>query len=574
MKTKRLLIPALIAAVAVLAHLRALNYGFVSDEKLLITQNQTVRELQIGEMITGKFWPGKFRGVYYRPAVTLSYGLGFAVAGESPWLHHLWNFVSHAIAAAGIYFLLLRLFKKQAPALLASVIFAAHPVHSESVAWIPGRTDVMAAAFGIFAWLAVLRARDKDRAALRGAWYAASLLLFVFALGSKEVAVVFPALVLAGDYLLDGSAGHFGSNLKKRIPEYAAMAAVVIVYLVVRAHILSGEGHEPAADPLAALPAAPRVLSMITVFACSFLVMAWPHPWLPDFAYENAFSEMSPALMLVAAAFLIALSGIAWEQRHKRPAYSFCIAGVLISILPFSHLAPFPTLFAERFLYLPSVFFCAGLGLLLTDLLAASSLRKPALALITFFVLVLCAHSAARTHYFAGGIEFWKSVVRKAPDLHLAHQWLGSFYQEDKSYHQAQDHYEQAVKLEPEFTPARLNLVYTLIMTGKPEEAKERLDKLAAKKNLQEKTVESVAELYNELGLAYFRRYQWGPARRQWERALELCPDRPEAHILLARLYLTVLGKKDKGEAHLEKARNIAPDHPLLKRLEQRLKKF
>jgi len=574
LKNTRILLPLLIFVVAVAVHLRAVNYGFVSDEKLLITQNRTVRDLRLGEMLTGKFWPGEYRGVYYRPAVTLSYGLGHAMAGEAFWFHHLGNFVFHGLAALGVYFLLLRLFKNPTVAFMASIVFAVHPVHTESVVWIPGRTDVMAAAFGLFAWLALLKARGPQETALRASWFFTSLLLFILALGSKEVALVFPALVLAADYFGKIQDSSPWQSMKKRLPEYAVMGAVAVLYLVARTSILSGEGPGPAADPLAAFTIFHRVLAIITVFAASFLKMLWPHPWLPDFAYEDAFVNMPMAFMLVAAAFVVVLLGLAFEYRKTKPLYSFSIVATLLSILPSSHVVPFPTVFAERFLYLPSVFFSALAGLVLYDLLQAASFKKRAIVIIGLFVITLSILSAGRASSFKNGIVFWKNVVNEAPDLHIAHKWLADFHQEEDNHRKALQHYEWALNLDPDFTPARLNQVYSLIMSGRPEQAEERLDKLSAKEDLQTKTVESVADLYNELGLAYSRRYKWSSAKRQWERALELSPENAESHILLARLYLTVLDEKEKGGSHLRKARQLAPDHPLLQKLKSGMQRY
>ncbi|MFO8057582.1 MAG: tetratricopeptide repeat protein [bacterium] len=574
MKTKRPLLVLLLFAAAIAVHFCALRYGFVSDEKLLITENRTVREFRVGEIITGKFWPGQYKGVYYRPAVTLSYALGHAAAGEAPWVHHLFNFVLHALCVAGAYFLFRRLFRKEVPAFLGALAFAVHPVHTESVVWIAGRTDVMAAAFGVFAWLLLYRAREAGHNSARVGWYFCSLLLFLLSLGSKETAMVFPALVIAADYFLaNGDAFDFRA-LKKRAPEYAAMALVVAVYIIVRGVILSGEGYEPAADPLASLYMAKRGLSVIALFALSFAVMVWPHPWTPDFAYEKAFTGAPLWLLLVAAAFVVFLAGVTLQYRKRTPLYCFCGAGFFISVLPFSHLLPFPTVFAERFLYIPSFFFCGGLGLLLHDLITISWVRRAAVSVVAVFFIVLAALSTARAGYFKSGIEFWQSVIKEAPHLPVAYHWLGNFYKKEQAYTRAADHYKRALELDSGFTPARLNLVYALIMSGRQEDAAKRLTKLADKEGLSEDTLESVADLYNELGLSYFRRYQWQVTARQWKRALEMSPQNPESHILLARLYLTVLDDEEKGVSHLQKARKIAPDHPLLKRLEKQLKRY
>jgi hypothetical protein len=236
-----ILFAVVLSALAV--HAPSLTYGFVFDEQLLIVANPAVHDLrEVKTILLSKFWPGPMAGIYYRPIITLSYALNYSFAGPRPGIYHLTNVLAHAAGCGLLYLLLLRLGATLTVVGPTALLFAVHPALSESVDWVPGRTDLFAGLFMATAWLTLLLARSQ-KAQKRLALYLPALLLYLLALGSKETAIVLPALIVLHDLLLQGRAA---SRYKY---EYAGIFLAVFGFLLLRQHVLDLPGLAPPPSP-------------------------------------------------------------------------------------------------------------------------------------------------------------------------------------------------------------------------------------------------------------------------------------------------------------------------------------
>ena len=145
-------------------------------------------------MISTGSWPtthaGETAHTFFRPAVILSYAADMAIWGPWPPGFRLTNLLLHILCTLLVYRMARSEGLGDAAALAAGALFAAHPAHVESVAWISGRTDLLCAAFMLGAWLHYRRGRT-----------AASLCLFGLALLSKEMAITLPLLVFLADMM-------------------------------------------------------------------------------------------------------------------------------------------------------------------------------------------------------------------------------------------------------------------------------------------------------------------------------------------------------------------------------------
>lgn len=541
-----------LAAVAVLSfliYLPTLRYGFVFDEQLLITNNPAAHDpTRLGVIFGQKFWPGPAAGIYYRPLVILSYAAAYALAGDAPWLHHLFSVLFHSVCSVLVYLLFLRLIARKETAGLSALLFAALPIHAESVAWIPGRTDVLATLFLAAAWLCLFRAREKQ-GGRRRTWLAAVLAAYLAALMSKEVAVVFLGLAAAFDFLQEGP------RARRHLLEYVLLAGVTLAFLAFRGHVLAGPGPEPAPPALAGLGLGQKVSAVILVFACALKEIYLPGAWTIDYAYAKTILAAPPGLALAALVFLAALGIAAVRRRQTEPLFRFCAVGFLLSMLPVSSLVPFPTLFAERFLYLPSLFGAMALGLALAR-------RPPRFFSLTTVVLVgiLSAFSLGRSSAFQDDLVFWRTAVREVPDLAAARNWLGLAYKNRDRLDRAELQYEAALKLDPGFTVAAMNLAEILVRRGEPDRARALLEKLIA-----ENPADPILHL--NLGLVYFREKKWDQAKMEAEQALALDPENLLAHLLLADYELHVSRDPAGAAVHLEAARRINPRHRWLLKL-------
>ncbi|MBM4048506.1 MAG: hypothetical protein FJ279_25665, partial [Planctomycetes bacterium] len=181
---------ALILAIAALAYLNTLTSSFAWDDRFLVVKNPHIKRLsEVPHLFTSSFFPSTTdprSAEYYRPLVALSYALEYAVAGLKPSVFHATNIVLHGLNGILVFLLCRAVFTSSALALAAGLLFAVHPIHTESVAWVAGRTDVLATLFSLLACLFFLRkASAAGDAGLSVS--ARSCAFFGLALLSKEV---------------------------------------------------------------------------------------------------------------------------------------------------------------------------------------------------------------------------------------------------------------------------------------------------------------------------------------------------------------------------------------------------
>lgn len=179
------------------AYAATLGHGFVWDDRLLVVESRTIqRWTNLPRALVDDFFGDAAEGRgYHRPLVTLSYMLDHALWGLRAPGYHLTNVLLHVASTLLVYLVAPALGAGGSGAFLASAVFGLHPIHTESVAWIAGRTDVIATALLLLSLLLYARAPGRRS---RGA-----LLAFALALLAKEIALVFPALLLLYESLFD-----------------------------------------------------------------------------------------------------------------------------------------------------------------------------------------------------------------------------------------------------------------------------------------------------------------------------------------------------------------------------------
>ena len=239
---------AMLVAVVVLVYGDALLNQFTLDDGLYIMRNPQVTHVSLREL----FAPNKITNVF-RPFTFATLALNWALGAAHPLGYHLFNILLHAGVTLLLYLLLQALLgpspRAKAAALAAAFLFAVHPIHTEAVASVAGRPELLAAGFLLAAWLLHLRDREIP-----------ALLCFALALLSKESAVVFLALLLIGDY----ARGTWKPALR-----YARVGAVTLLYLgvlwEVQGRRFGQAAIAPLDNPLAGLPAGWRILNALRV---------------------------------------------------------------------------------------------------------------------------------------------------------------------------------------------------------------------------------------------------------------------------------------------------------------------
>lgn len=446
---------ALLLVVALGLYAPTLRYGFVWDDHDFIEANPAVRApgllARVPALLGLGFGASPFVGApspYYRPLVVLGFAVDGRLGGGRPLVFHLTNVLLNAAAVLLVRALLRRGGCGERWAILGALLFAAHPLHVESVAWSVGRTDVLATVWFLAAWLAFLALTARERAG--GPDRVLPVLApvaFALALLAKEVAIVLPLLALPGLR---------GGGRRTRVGLFTLLG-VAAVYLLARSHALAA-GSAPAASA----PLAERVLQAPLVFGRALAALLWP--WSPC-PVQDASRATAPVLAalgaLVAPAVAAAVSGT-WRRRLApwgRAALLFTL-----TLLPVSGIVPLPMPFADRFLYLPSVALVWALALAgeRWERSAAAPVRRIAPIVA---VLLACGWSVRTVTYapvWRDDVALFTRILERWPQSAPALNELGVAWSDRGEPARARPPLERAVRLAPGFAPAHFNLARVL----------------------------------------------------------------------------------------------------------------
>jgi len=592
MPGKKRLSPSLILlALTFLVYGNALFGGFVHDDKPLVAENQLIRDPgNLGRIFASGYWTTRDRSVpeLYRPLVVASFAINHLFGGLRPFGYHFANLLLQAWVCWLVYRVALAFGGAPAAAWAAGLLFAVHPVHSEAVAPVVGRSELLGAGFALAALL--LHRRALSEPARGGALIPAAAACFFAALLSKENALVLPGLILLADA---------GFPLRaagaRRLRAYASYAAAAAVYLAARVAVLGAIARSDIRtidNPLAGAGFVTARLTAIITTGKYLALLLWPFHLSADYSRDQirlASGILDPRL---AASLLIlsaaaALAVVAWRRFRL---VSVSILWFAVALLPVSNL-PFliGTIFGERLLYLPSVGFCLLGGALFFWLHRKKS--RLALLLGAALLLTFAARTAARNRVWHDDAAFAFAAARDAPRSAKAQFNLGVFLEEHSDLHGGDAAYLRAKSLAPDWADPPYNRGGVLLRLGRAQEAVEEYRRAAALSGdlrftlnlgyaldragrhaeaaeLYRERIRSVGEsapLYNNLGASLLAMSRAGEAVEAYRKALSLDPANASYHANLA-LASEAAGDLTTAEAELRVALAASPDSPPLLR--------
>jgi Tfp pilus assembly protein PilF len=553
-----------VALVGVAAYAASLGYDFVWDDTLLIQQSFRLHQWgELPRLLLSQFWSEVGEAShYYRPLITLSFFLDLKVWGLHPFGFHLTNLLAHVAVILAVLAVARRATGSEMAAVIAALTFALQPLHSESVSFVSGRTDVLAALFFLLALLAYDRGRDG-----RAGFTACSLGAYLLALLSKEVAITLPAVLVVWDWRVrdDLRARRAGWRAAAR---YAPYGAVLALYWGLRSLAL-----RDAADTAAGAWAPPitRLLTTLQTVATYAWITIVPYP-------ANAYRVIVPASVppdlhwwLAMAGLGAALAGTAWAL-WRVPVVGFGALWFWITLAPSAgvNLLPLPTvLMAERFLYLPTVGFCLILGWLASRLLGPVTLGRAAqlraaptlglvVLLLAYFVLTLWRNEDWRDED-----RLYSAMAEARPASAVPHVNLAFVQLPRGEITSANEHLREAVRLAPGNPRAQAGLGLTETLLG-------HLD-AGLRHGLRARELDpNNPDVLASLGALYLARGEPARAAPELSASLRVKPNQVHAALNLA-LALAWLDQPEAAEAQLERAlalvRVMSPDLPLADRI-------
>jgi tetratricopeptide (TPR) repeat protein len=459
----------------------------------------------------------------YRPIVLLDFLLETTILGENPFVNHFFNVFFYALAMVVLYWFLLRLLKQYNPSipLIITALFMLHPIHTDVVANIKSRDEILGFLFGIGSLLQVMKYTE-----LKTPKYLAYgvLLLFCSILckeNSLTLLVIIPVMVFTfTEY-----------SIKKVILLCLPFAGLALVYVFIRVNVLSSVTFTQKIDLvnnslMATDNIWDRYATNFTMMGRYLRLLLFPYSLSWDYSY-NTFPIVSWTNFRAFGSGLIYLGlvGYALVRVWKRDVYAFCIIFYLSTLILTSNLViKILATFAERFLFLPSLGFCIALVFLLgkifkvdlksSKLSVPSSLNYILVALLVFYTIRTISRSPDwknNISLFEAGLQTQQESARAhfavASEKRIMGEREGNPMVRQPLLNEAIDEYERGLKIYDKDPEIYFNIGITYADLGNREKAEEYYNKCLALRP-------SYGGARNNLGVYYFN-------DKNYEKALE-----------------------------------------------------
>jgi len=456
----------IIAIAAFIVFAGTLTQDFVWDDKHIVYETRKVVEeegpvgLTTVPFIAARDDASGTSG-YYRPVSLISMWINDPAGLPSPFPYHVVNVLLHVINSLLVFCLLGMIIPDSPGPFLGSLVFAVHPVHAESVAFIAGRTDLLAAFFTLVTVIFWQRSR-RHRRFPDVLSYSLGLASFTLACLAKEVAFLLPIVVVLwalADRHPSGSPSRKGVT-----PDMVwVMGLFVVLGLVVTLRkVLLGIGMGPGwsscalwNDATLLTMAGEAVKNLVIYLRLLFF------PW-PLSVYYPPVPPETTALNLAAASGFVILSLVLAGKRHRRVGY-VALSWIVLFLLPVSGIVGLGmAVIAERFCYLPSVGFVLVVGYTLGLGFKKVPVKSVYGILVGLLVFLLGAGSVLHAARWKDDVTFFRHAVESGPvSVPNMHFNLGNAYVEAGDLRSGIRAFEEAIRLNPLYIGAMLNLSST-----------------------------------------------------------------------------------------------------------------
>jgi tetratricopeptide (TPR) repeat protein len=562
-----------------------IGYNFVWDDFLLLdTVTAQAKEGGMGGFFSSEFKLGS-QGPslgYYRPLVTLSLYLDGTLSGFTPWLFHLCNVLMYGITVLLVFILILWMGRTPWIAFACALLFAVHPVHVESVAFVSGRTDLMAGMF-LFAMLAVwLYGRERpSRSPGPSVFF---LLCALAAFLSKEVALAFSFLLPFWAVLdrREHSPKEFWIAHRWWIIPWGLAMGLYAVMRFQIAQVGSPGAHGTNADEIHIGAADPAQVPLILMHYLRLLVL--PSPLRPYYTpAELTFS--APAF--IGSLACLGVWGVLLHRREYR-LFSLSAAIIILSLIPVMGIIPLRgATLAERFLLLPSFGFILAVSGLLDLTSKTERAKRAAVGILLCVLPVFGILTLFQSAVWKDNLRLFQFMTQGSPTSPHAFVNLGVAHQERGQFAEAESAYEKALRLSPTRADAWTNLGVVRQKLGKIGPAldaflralqsnpgssmghdnigllQEQSGRLEAARDSYQKALAldpSLGEAYKHLGRVQAKLKDWKGALAAYARALDFFPRDADFHFEISRC-LIQLGRHDDAIRAALKALELRPDH-------------
>lgn len=557
-KSRQLIICILLVMAVIAVYGQVIQHQFVSfDDYLHIVDNPHVRE---GLTLQGLKWAFTTNHAgNWQPMTWISHMLDCELYGLNPAGHHWINLQFHILNTLLLFILLQQMTGAVWRSAFVATLFALHPLHVESVAWIAERKDVLSTFFGILTIIAYQCYVKK----LHFVRYSIVMLLFCLGLMAKPMLITLPFLLLLLDFWPLNRFQHTQGALQpeNRVPLYRqrffrlVLEKIPLLIPVIISVLLTfwSQQSYKAVGSLEAYPVNVRIANALVSYVMYLVKGFWPVKLAVFYPHSGGTLKWWQTF---GSAFLIVGASIWAVRMSRRYAYLavglFWYLGTLIPVIGLVQVGVQGM--ADRYTYIPLI----GIFIIIVwgaaDLVDRWRYKKMILAVaagVGIFPLAVVAWF--QVGYWENSLTLFKRAISVTKDNWLAHNSLGVALSKTGKFDEAIYHFHRTLSIRPKDAMAYNNLGSTLAMKGELDEAILNFRKAVA-------ITPGYVKALDNLGKALFSQKKYDEAYPYFRRALQLKPDCASAHYHLGKL-LFEQGEVEEAKNHFLAAVLIDPDY-------------
>jgi tetratricopeptide (TPR) repeat protein len=618
------------AAAAALVYLNAFGRQFVLDDVRLIHDNPRIRSLaNVPHLFASSYWDVQGAQALYRPLVLASYAVNYAIHGLSTYGYMATNVALHVTVSVLLFALVRAIGGSLFAATAAGLVFAVHPVHTEAVTGISGRSELLAALFFLAAILLHHMARRVGPGAI--VFRAGTAACFGLALLGKESAMTLILVVPAMDALVSAPRQNREpvNGVSRVLTDYVSLVAVALGYLAVRRAVLGSitiaEGAIAPLDnplvPVTTMPLGERmgatpaqaVMTAFAVMAEYARLLVWPARLSADYSYSQILlvtSARDPRFLAGAVLAAACVAGVVLLWRRRQIA-AFGLAFFLLTFSIVSNLVVrIGTVCAERLMYLPSAGLCIAVAIGAERMTTTSrAWRRITYGVLAVSIVLASARTWTRNRDWANEVTLWTAAIQAAPhSARVQYEYgrlllnqaqdaaqAGQTAEAERLYGDARTHLATAVTIFPSYSLPIDGLAIIASLRGRYDEALPLYARAlqawpgnyasltnwaSAQWEQSRRTGQRASELRaqgrmaeaDELGGQADRGCR--QALEKIDRAIALMPSYAQAHLVRATMLETYVGDTSGAIAEFEEVLRLMPDHPQRALIEQELQRL
>jgi len=520
-RLKLIIICVFIFILSFLLSINTLSNNFVFDDNGLILHNKLITENTSFKKIfttNYRYGAGNLKDGLYRPMVITTYVFNTKNNQLRPLPFHLFNIIINAINSSLFFLLIFLLTGRFLSALFAALFFSFHPIHTEAVANIAGRPELMCAFFMFLSWITFEKIRNPILSNI------ICSILFFLALLSKETAILLPFMILATDFTSGRQI-----NYKYAINKYMLIVATLIVYFIIRWNILgtTAISLEPLFynNPIAYSPMSERIATALVVLLRYIMLLIFPLRLSSDYSYNtiSIYSSIWHIIPLIAIFLMAIVLYVSFYFYLKKQNSIYLIACILFFfpyIIISNIFIPIGTIMGERLMYIPSAGFALFLGAITAQLYG-----KWHYSIIAITIILLLAFSIriiTRNRDWHDDYTLTEADIKTSPNSVKLLFNMGNNFAKKGRFQNAEKYFNKALKIYPDF-------------------------------------VESVSAL----GKLMYDQKRYNESLEYYTRAAKLSPTDPNVRFDYSAV-LKNMGRLDEAEKELNKAIRLVPDSPIL----------